>query len=171
MNEPRKIGFSMYILAAVVLISLLTMLFSGLLSHRNNPNKNPQTTTNADGERRLHLQRNAEGHYVATGLVNGTEAVFLLDTGATTIAIPMDQAERLSLIPGRRIATMTANGMTDAYMTTINSVQLGEITEYDLPAALVPNLPGSQILLGMSFLKRLDFSQRGDTLILQTQTR
>ena len=171
MNEPRKIGFSMYILAAAALIGLMTMLFSGLLSHRNNPNKNPVTTTTADGQLRLHLQRNAEGHYVANGSLNGEEVVFLLDTGATTIAIPMGLAERLSLTPGRRIATMTANGMTEAYMTTIDSVQLGKIIEYEVPAALVPNLPGGQILLGMSFLKRLDFSQRGDTLVLEAPTR
>ena len=158
----------MYIIAAALLIALLTALFSGLLSHRNNPNKNPQTALTDSGHVQILLQRNAEGHYVANGFVNGTEVVFLLDTGATTIAVPIEMATQLSLKPGQQITTVTANGMTNAYLTNIKSVKLGEIIEYDVPAALVPNLPGGQILLGMSFLKRLDFSQRGDTLILES---
>ena len=158
----------MYIVAAALLIGLLTMLFSGLLSHRHNPNKNPETTLSESGRQQIHLRRNAEGHYVANGFVNEIDVVFLLDTGATTIAIPLELAPRLGLKPGRQINTLTANGVTNAYLTNIQRVQLGEIVEYDVPAALVPNLPGGQILLGMSFLKRLDFSQRGDTLILES---
>ena len=158
----------MYIVAAALLIGLLTMLFSGLLSHRHNPNKTPETKLSESGRQQIHLQRNAEGHYVSNGFVNDIDVVFLLDTGATTIAIPLELAPQLGLKPGRQINTVTANGVTNAYLTNIQRVQLGEIVEYDVPAALVPNLPGGQILLGMSFLKRLDFSQRGDTLILES---
>ena len=161
----------MYVIAAALLIGLLTMLFSGLLSHRNNPNKNPQSSFADNGRVQIHLRRNSEGHYVANGLVNGEDVVFLLDTGATTVAIPEDMAARLSLRKGQQITTVTANGLTPAYLTTIENIQLGDIVEHDVVAALVPNLPGGQILLGMSFLKRLDFSQRGDMLILETIRR
>ncbi|MGR8947778.1 MAG: retropepsin-like aspartic protease family protein [Gammaproteobacteria bacterium] len=168
MNQPRKIGFSMYILAAALLLGLLTVLFSGLLSHRLNPNKNPDSHTGANGQVQIVLHRNSGGHYVASGLVNDKKVVFLLDTGATAVAIPQELAQKLALTPGRQISTLTANGMTAAYTTTISTIQIGDIVEHNVAAVLVPNLPGGQILLGMSFLKRLDFSQRGDTLILET---
>ena len=66
---------------------------------------------------------------------------------------------------------VTANGLTIAYATQIDSLVVGEIEELNVRASIVPNLPGDQILLGMSFLKRLDFTQRGDTLILTQQQR
>ncbi|MEM7468537.1 MAG: TIGR02281 family clan AA aspartic protease [Pseudomonadota bacterium] len=167
MTEPRKTGFSMYVLAAALLIALLTALFSGILDHQVNPNKKPEWVVNEDGKRRITLQRNREGHYVANGSINGEQVIFLLDTGATMVAVPQELARRLALTPGQEISTVTANGITNAYVTNINEITLGGIIQYDVPAALVPNLPGGQILLGMSFLKRLDFSQRGDTLVLE----
>ncbi len=167
MNEPRKIGLSMYVLAAVLLIGLLTVLFSGMLSHRSNPNKRPDSVLSAGGRLQIVLQRNRGGHYVASGRVNNEKVVFLVDTGATTVAVPQEFAQKLSLVPGQQITTLTANGMSNAYTTTISSLQLGDIIEYDVDAVLIPNFPGGQILLGMSFLERLDFSQRGDTLILE----
>ena len=168
MNEPRKIGFSMYALAAALLIGLLTALFSGMLSHRSNPNKHPTSVHTADGQVQIVLQRNSGGHYVASGRLNNEEVVFMVDTGATTVAVPQELADKLALEPGQQITTHTANGMTTAYTTTISSLQLGDIIEYDIDAVLIPNFTGGEILLGMSFLERLGFSQRGDTLILES---
>ena len=94
---------------------------------------------------------------------------FLVDTGATAVAIPSELASRLRLRKGQQVSTITANGIAIAHTTTIDELQLGDIIEHHVPATLVPNLPGGQILLGMSFLKRLDFSQRDDTLVLETK--
>jgi len=171
MTQPVKIGFGMYVLAAVLLIGLLTGLFSGLLGHRQNPNSNPQSKVDGTGSIKIELQRNNGGHYVASGWVNGEEVVFMLDTGATAVAVPLEFAEALALTPGRPVTSATANGYATVYTTMIDELRLGEIVEYQVPATLVPNLPGGQILMGMSFLKRLNFSQRGETLILESNAR
>lgn len=168
MTEPPKIGFTMYVLAAIVLLALLTGLFSGMLEHRQNPNSDPESEIGRDGKIKILLQRNADGHYVATGTVNGKEVVFMLDTGATAVAVPLEFAKALSLTPGRQIQSATANGYATVYTTMIDELRLGDIIEHQIPATLVPNLPGEQILLGMSFLKRLDFSQRGEQLIIES---
>lgn len=171
MTEPKKIGFSMYILAVIVLLGLLTTLFSELLERQQNPNSDPSSWTTENGNIQIELQRNRDGHYVANGYVNGQQVVFLLDTGATAVAVPAEFASKLSLHPGPEIDTVTANGIAAVHVTMIEELRLGDIVEYQVPATLVPNLPGGQILLGMSFLKRLDFSQRGDTLLIETLGR
>lgn len=158
----------MYVLAAILLLALLTGLFSGMLDHRQNPNSNPDSTVGPNGAVKIQLQRNSDGHYVASGEVNGRNVVFLLDTGATAVAVPLEFANQLSLTPGRQVQSATANGMATVYLTMIDELRLGDIVEYQVPATLVPDLPGGQILLGMSFLKRLDFSQRGEKLIIES---
>ena len=161
----------MYVLAAVLVIGLLTWLFADLLQQQRNPNQSPGGSVDPAGNITLMLQRNREGHYVASGQVNGADVEFLLDTGATAVAVPAELAKKLDLAPGRPVKTVTANGIATAYLTKIDELRLGEIVERDIVATLVPNLPGGQILLGMSFLKRLDFSQRGDTLLLESQNQ
>ena len=161
----------MYVFAAILLLALLTSLFSGMLEHRQNPNSDPDSAIGPNGQVKIELQRNADGHYVATGEVNGREVVFMLDTGATAVAVPLEFAEALSLIPGRQMTSATANGYATVYATIIDELRLGDIVEYEIPATLVPNLPGGQILLGMSFLKRLDFSQRGEQLIIESPAK
>jgi aspartyl protease family protein len=91
----------------------------------------------------------------------------MLDTGATTIAIPGDTAARLDLAVGRRFRTQTANGTAEAFATTLDSVSIGEISLNDVEAAISPGLGTEEILLGMSFLQNIEFTQRGDTLILR----
>jgi aspartyl protease family protein len=64
----------------------------------------------------------------------------------------------------------TANGEAIAYATRIGRIALGDIVEHDVPATIVPNMGEIEVLLGMSFLSRLDFRQRGDRLELEQRT-
>ena len=75
------------------------------------------------------------------------------------------------LAAGRGLTVATANGMTAAYSTVIDELRLGHIVERDVRATIVPRLGDIEVLLGMSFLKRLDFAQRGDTLRLQSRRK
>ena len=91
----------------------------------------------------------------------------MLDTGATTVAVPSGVANNLNLPQGNPIRVNTANGVATAYQTQINKLTLGEIELYDVRASIVPGMHGEQILLGMSVLKQVEFSQVGDELTLK----
>lgn len=171
MSAPRRVGAVMYVLASVLLLGLLTLLFDDRIEQLRNPNESPETVTGDDGRITIVLERNRAGHYVFNGSVNGQPVEFLLDTGATDVSIPERVANRLRLQRGARLRAVTANGVTVAYATMLDRLAVGELEERNVRASIVPNFPGEQILLGMSFLKRLDFSQRGDTLILAQPVR
>ncbi|MFJ5445659.1 TIGR02281 family clan AA aspartic protease [Methylobacillus methanolivorans] len=101
------------------------------------------------------LQRGMDGHYRSEALINGVKVNVLVDTGATGVAISQQIADRLQLQSKQAIRTSTANGDTVAYMTRLNSVQLGGVKAHDVAAVIAPGLDGD-ILLGMSFLARMD---------------
>jgi aspartyl protease family protein len=91
---------------------------------------------------------------------------FLLDTGATDVALSSDLASELGLRFGPRVSLQTANGVVSGYMTRLDEVRLGEISLQDVRATIGPEL-GSGVLLGMSFLGKLDWQQNGDELLLK----
>jgi aspartyl protease family protein len=91
----------------------------------------------------------------------------MLDTGATGVAVPAPVAERLGLARGQRYRAQTANGVAVGYATRLDSVSVGEIELRDVQAGITPGLQMDQVLLGMSFLKHIEFTQRGDRLILR----
>lgn len=173
MNTPepvqtqKRMGVGMMVLAWLVLLGLLVLFFGDELERQVNPNRSIDTQLAADGSREVTLQRNRFGHYVTSGEINGSPVVFMLDTGATGVAVPAALAERLGLQRGRPFRTRTANGITTSYATLLDRVAVGDIALNDVEAAITPGLGGDQVLLGMSFLKHIEFTQRGDTLILR----
>lgn len=169
-NKPHQDdGFSrrasawMTIIGWILFFLLLFMLFTRLINNMNNPNSN-LATQNVNGRKEVVLLRNKQGYYVATGAINGQPVVFMLDTGATDVSIPMAVAERLGLEKGYAMSTHTANGIGTAYSTRLESVALGEISLRDIRGNIMANAGGDEILLGMSFLKHLELTQKGDEL-------
>jgi aspartyl protease family protein len=153
--------------AWVVGIALLAMLFNNYLETRNNPNRDLTVQLGAGGQREVVLEQNRLGHYVASGTINGEPVVFLLDTGATTVSLPLSLARELGLHLVQGGMSRTANGMVRTYNTRLDSVSLGGLTVHDLRAAVMPNLPGHEVLLGMDFLRRFELIQRDGTLTLR----
>ena len=154
-------------LAWVAFMILLGFFFSDLLGKQANPNQALTTTYSEDRIRQVSLARNKSGHYVASGLVNGQAVVFILDTGATGVAIPDHVARKLGLKRGRAFSVKTANGTGKSYGARLDRVSVGEIELTEVEAGIVPGLTGDEVLLGMSFLRHIEFTQRGDTLILR----
>ncbi len=152
--------------AWVIFLGILFAGFDYLISQRINPNQNLVTTVNGY-QKEIVLQRNAYGHYISSGTINGHEVTFLLDTGASDIAIPELTADSIGLKKGRSIVVKTANGNAEAYRTRLNSVALGDIKLYDLNATILPNITGDEILLGMNFLKHFEIIQKGKTLTIK----
>jgi len=165
-EQQRRIGKIMVGAMWLLLLGLLTLFFNDYLNKQYNPNQSI-AAVQRDGQQEIILQRNKYGHYVASGMINQQPVVFMLDTGATDISIPQNVARRLGLQRGRPITYQTANGPAVNYATQLDSVSLGNITLYHLPASINPNVNQEDVLLGMSFLKHLEFSQKGDTLTLR----
>ncbi|MBY0438510.1 MAG: retroviral-like aspartic protease family protein, partial [Burkholderiales bacterium] len=93
---------------------------------------------------------------------------FMLDTGATQVALPMRSARALGLALGEAVQLRTANGDTVGYRTRLDSVRLGPIELRGVAAVATDGMDGDVVLLGMSFLKQVEFAQRGDRLTLRT---
>ena len=166
-NSSQKTGKFMYFMAWIAAMLLLTLWFDDLLLEQWNPNREPDLQSNGSAQQTI-LKRNRYGHYVTSGYINGNPVVFLLDTGATHVSIPAHLQQSLNLYPKGSSRVMTANGAVTVDNTVIAELEFGHIRLLDVKANLNPGMRGNEILLGMSALKQLEFTQRGDQLILKT---
>ena len=168
MWEPIRI-LAPIIAAFVLLMAVLMWAFGGLLNQRNNPNA---ALISGDGApQRVVLERNPFGQYLAPGSINGGAVTFLVDTGADHVAIPANVAETLNLKRGRSIQVITAGGLATAYRTHIDRISLGGISFEGVEGSINPAMHGQEILLGMSFLRHVDFQKTGDQLIIEANAR
>jgi aspartyl protease family protein len=166
-HDTRRIGKGMTFAAWIVALLFLTLFFENRLDRQRNPNQAVYSRVNQTGIQEVVLKRNRFGHYITSGTVNGEAVEFLLDTSATDVAIPAELADRLGLRRGAAVQYQTANGLVTAYRTVLDSVSIGPMVVENVPASINPGFRDMEILLGMSVLKRLEFTQRGDTLILR----
>ncbi|CUS47375.1 MAG: clan AA aspartic protease [Idiomarinaceae bacterium HL-53] len=167
-DGTQQIGRYFSWFAWIAALFVLYFLFDGALEKQVNPNQ--QVETFRDGNNAVVvLTQNRAGHYVANGLINQRSVTFLLDTGATQVAVPGRLAGSLGLSSGTRVQVQTANGVTSAYQTQIEVLQLGDIRLQNVSATIVPDYQSDHILLGMSALRALEFTQRnGELTIRQT---
>lgn len=169
-SPGRGAGKVMWIVAWGLGLFLATRFFGQWQEAQRNPNQELSSQQGA-GFVEVQLAGNGQGHYLANGQINGQTVAFMLDTGATDVAIPAGVAEQLGLKRGAPISLHTANGTSTGYRTRLERLQLGAIVLTDVRALIAPGIQGDEILLGMSALKQLEFTQRDGTLLLrQTMT-
>jgi len=166
-HDSTRLGRSMVYIGWIAGLVLLAWMFNAQLTRQHNPNQSVATLRNAEGMREVQLTRNRQGHYVASGLINGVPVTFLLDTGATDVAVSQRVAKQAGLEQGRAVPVQTANGIVTAYLTRIDRISIGDIELADVRASINPSLGIDEVLLGMAFLKRLELTQKGDTLTLR----
>ena len=147
-------------------IALLVWFFQDQLQQQFNPNQDLQTQQMGQ-QLVVQLEQNRMGHYVTNGRINGQPVTFLLDTGATLVAIPEALANRLGLQKGRQGVSQTANGRVITYRTMLDQLTLGGITLTNVEASITPGMDGDVILLGMSALKQFELTQKGDRLTIK----
>ncbi|MBK1731433.1 retropepsin-like aspartic protease family protein [Thiococcus pfennigii] len=164
---PTRLGKGMMIGAWAAGLGLLWFLFHGVIEGERNPNRHPEAEVGAGGALQLVLERNRAGHYLADGRIDGHRVTFLLDTGATMVALSLELARRLDLPlrPGGQVRT--ANGVVSTWSTVLRSVDVGGLEVSDVRALVLPNLPGDEVLLGMNYLKHFEILQRGEALTLR----
>ncbi|MBP5986296.1 MAG: TIGR02281 family clan AA aspartic protease [Azonexus sp.] len=124
--------------------------------------------SNGDGSDKIIMTADLQGHFYTTGTVNGTSVRFVVDTGATAIALGPTDARRigLDLRQGQRGMTSTANGQVVVTRIALDTVKIGGITLHNVEAVVLPaEMPIA--LLGMSFLNRMEMQRDGSTMTLK----
>lgn len=121
----------------------------------------------ASDRQQVTLSADAGGMFVSEGAINGTPVRFVVDTGASSIALPGREAQRLGLDyrKGHQVVMSTANGLVPAYRVTLDRVRLGGI-ELNAVEGVVIEQGLSITLLGMTFLNRLEMKRDGQTMTL-----
>lgn len=117
---------------------------------------------------RIVMPVGSGGHFFASGSINGKAASFLVDTGATSVAMGISDAARLGIDykngqPGR---TSTANGIVMTWRVKLASVRIGDVEVHDVDATVLPT-DMSHMLLGNSFLSRFQMTRTNDQLVLE----
>jgi aspartyl protease family protein len=136
--------------------------------HRIGIGQQVYSSSAAAGGGVVTLNADGKGHFSTIGTVNGASVRFIVDTGATFVSLGAADARRASIdyAKGEPGAVMTANGVARAWRVKLNSVRVGEVVLTDVDGAVQENdLP--VVLLGMSFLNRMDMERNGETMTLR----
>jgi aspartyl protease family protein len=126
-----------------------------------------RAATAASDRQSVTLAADPRGHFVTEGAVNGNPVRFLVDTGATMVALPASEAQRLGIDyrKGPRALTNTAGGLVPVYRVRLDTVKLGAIELAGVDAMVIEQ--GLDVaLLGMSFLNRVEMKRDGQTMML-----
>jgi aspartyl protease family protein len=151
----------LYWAAAVAILLGLTALYHAVTRNQGGM----RLQQDAEGRIMVVLQRKRNGHFSAEGEINGRPVSFLVDTGATDVAVSERMARELGLEFGPRISVMTAAGAVGGWLTRLDTVVVGALALRDVRATIAPGL-GDEALLGMSFLSHFSIVQQGDTLVI-----
>ena len=122
----------------------------------------------ADGSGAIVMTADNQGHFYATGSVNGAAVRFLVDTGATMVSLGANDARRIGLDfnRGQKSMTQTANGQTMVSKVKLDTVRIGDVTLHNVDA-LIHQTEMPMALLGMSFLNRMEMQRDGSTMTLR----
>lgn len=120
------------------------------------------------GGSRIVLPVSSGGHFLAQGTINGRSVGFMLDTGATAVALSAADAQRIGLdySKGRPVSVNTANGVAQGWRVRLNSVRVGDVEVYDVEA-IVSQQPMPYVLLGNSFISRFSMRRDADQMVLE----
>jgi aspartyl protease family protein len=121
----------------------------------------------AAGNASVVLTANNQGHFFTTGTINGVSVRFLVDTGASLIALSASDARRLGInfLAGKKTLSSTANGVAVSYVVKLDEVRIGDITLNNVDCSVTSGeMPFA--LLGMSFLNRMEMKRDGDRMTL-----
>ena len=162
-GRKRRPGTLMIVFGWALVMVLLMLFFNRLLERQENPNT-VQALESQQGS--VVLEANRNGMYVAGGYINGIEVEFLLDTGATVVAVPLGVARDAGMELGPRVRLSTAGGVAFGWTSQIDTLELGNILITDVAAVVYDSRLG-EVLLGMNALKGLDFRQSAGVLELR----
>ena len=159
-NPESRIGRRMIWLASLGLLGGLYALFYSM-----EQNGGAIVSIDAGGAAMIVIEQDRNGHYQVEGLINEQAVHFLVDTGATDVAIPESIARKLGLEFGPRVKVMTAAGPSSAWMTRLHEISIGGIRRRDVRATITSG-EFNEVLLGMSFLRHYSLRQQDGKLVI-----
>lgn len=121
-------------------------------------------------QKEVHVFRNQRGMYTTVGSINGMPVSFLVDTGASMVAMNADQARRLGIdfrVDGDPATVVTASGRAEAWKVRLDSVKVGDLEVKRVDAVIMDGEEPSTTLLGMSYLGKLDINNDGQLMTLR----
>ncbi len=120
------------------------------------------------GAGRIVIASDGRGHFISQGRINGQLMQFMVDTGASTLAIGAPEADRMGLAykSGQLVSVSTANGATQGWAVKLSTVRVGEVELTGLDAVVMPmSMP--YILLGNNFLAQFQMTRTSDQMVLE----
>ncbi len=116
---------------------------------------------------RIVLSMGSGGHFTSSGAINGRSVLFMVDTGATVVAMSQSEAERIGLNyrDAPRGIVRTANGSVPVHSVRLGQVRIGDVQVNDVDAVVMP-AQMDHVLLGNSFLGRFQMRRENDTMTL-----
>lgn len=160
-NHSAKLGGLFLIIGWIITLGLISLLL-----HQAMYSPKAAILTQTDGKVTITLSRDYDSHFRIPGTINGVQVNFLVDTGASTIAISDRIAKQARLSRLAQIATQTAAGTGSGYLTRIPSLKIGDLEFTNLSAVIIPDMHGVDALLGMNALKHFEIQQRDNQMVL-----
>lgn len=116
---------------------------------------------------RIVIPESGGGHFMTAGQINGRTVQFMVDTGATNVAMSVADAERagINYKTGQPVRLSTANGETQGFRIKLNTVRVGDVEVYDVDAVVTPQAMPF-LLLGNSFLTRFQMKRENNLMTL-----
>lgn len=116
----------------------------------------------------VNLYADSSGHFFGNATVNGANLRYVVDTGATAVALNSADAKRANInyLNGEKTVASTASGKVVAYRVTLNTLKIGSITLNNVDAAVIEGSFPEVVLLGMTALNRLEMKRDSTTMTL-----
>lgn len=128
----------------------------------------PVSVGKSGGGRRVVLTADGRGHFVSNGTINGQTMQYMVDTGASAVAIGKPDADRMGIKyqNGQRILMNTANGVSEGWRIKLDSVRIGDVEVFGIEAVVTPQ-PMPYVLLGNSLLGEFMMTRNNQQMVLE----
>lgn len=130
--------------------------------------ESPVALGSSGSGKRIVLMADNQGHFINTGTINGKQMKYMVDTGASVVAIGRPDAERMGIKvdDSQKVIMSTANGSATGWRVRLNSVRLGDVEVLGVTAVIMPEgMPF--VLLGNSFLTQFQMTRTNDQMVLE----